>query len=725
MKSKNTVKTTESANTAIDFSDFSQFSPQDIYLNRELTWLDFNRRVLSEAAVVTNPLLERVKFLAIVSSNLDEFFMKRIGGLKQQVAAQMTALSVDGRSAQEQIDACYAVVGQIEEELNEIWLQLHCELAANGIHILQFADLSSEEKEQMRLYFAQNIYPLLTPQAMDPAHPFPFVSNLSLNLLVSLQYPDSERSSIARVKIPVGQGTARFVEVASNSENPQIRKFLPLEDLILANLDLLFPEMQVIAADLFRVTRNAITEKSEDKAQDLLLLIKDELLERHTAPIVRLQYCEGILPVHKGMLAAELRLDEEKDTFASRTLALKDLFEIYALERADLKFPPHYPEEQENFIGEDNIFHAIRKSGPFLVQHPYESFSSTVERLLADAAQDPKVIGIKMTLYRTSADSKIIEHLLDASRNGKQVTVVVEVKARFDESANIRWAQRLEEAGIHITYGIVGLKTHSKLIYIIRHDYDGLRRYAHIGTGNYHSGTARQYADFGLFTADRQIGADLTELFNYLTTGYTPNRKYQKILPAPRHLKQALIDKIRREAELAKNGKTAKIRFKCNALEDKDLVDELYRASQAGVQIELLVRDTCRIVAGRAGLSENISVLSIVGRFLEHGRIYYFYNDGQEEFFIGSADLMHRNLESRVEVLVQIEKPELQLKLAHYLDVQFSETVGAWQMLPDGSYERRKNTENQEHCQEIFIKEAKSRAKSASQIRHRKTKSLT
>lgn len=696
--------------------------PQSIYLNRELTWLDFNSRVLQQANDPHNPLLERLKFLAIVHANLDEFFMKRIGGLKQQIGANLTSLSADGRTPQTQITQAYAKIETLIRQMHKIWQILQNQLKKNHIEITRFAQLNPEQQNTLRQFFIANLYPLITPQAIDPAHPFPFVSNLSLNLLIKLRYPDKNRTSMARVKVPVGQGGKRFIHVPTEDESTQL---ITLEDLLISNLDLLFPNMIVEKVDLFRVTRNAVTEKNEEKAEDLLELIEDELRERRFAPIVCLEYASGIDPIHKGMLAAELNLNEDKDTFEVQGLiAKRDLLELHGLNRPDLKDPPHTPLDHEHLHGEDNIFHAIRRSGPFLIQLPYESFKSSVERFLKDASQDPKVLGIKMTLYRTSADSKIIDYLIDASHNGKQVTVVVEVKARFDESANIRWANHLEEAGIHVTYGIVGLKTHAKLIHVIRQDYDGLRRYAHIGTGNYHSGTARLYSDFGILTAEPEIGEDLTELFNYLTTGYTPNRHYQKILPAPKQMKPALLSYIEREIEQAKAGKKAAICLKTNALEDVDIANKLYQASQAGCRVQLIVRDSCRIIAGVEGLSENISVISIVGRFLEHARVYYFYNQGQEDYFIGSADLMHRNLESRVEILIPICAPHIRHKLNYFLTTQLNDP-SAWHMQPDGSYKRRKNPKHHPSAQQQFIDQANIRYKEASRLRHRKMRSLS
>lgn len=698
--------------------------PAPILLNRELTWLAFNQRVLAEAEKKSNPLLERVKFLSIVNSNLDEFFMKRIGGLKQQVGAGMDALSADGRTAQQQIDECYEVVNDMDNSIHRIWRTLQTELHREQIDILPFKQLQPTQQQQMRTYFYDNIYPLLTPQAMDPAHPFPFVSNLSLNLLVKLGYPseESERFAMARLKVPVGQGSRRFIQI----DNTEGNQFVTLEDLIINNLDVIFPEMTVLSVEIFRVTRNAVTEQDEERAEDLLELIESELRDRRIAPIVRMQYEKGMNSVHKGMLAAELQLDENKDVFEiDGLMAMRDLIELMRIDRRDLKDTPHQPVDNAGLVGEDNIFHAIRRDGPFLIQLPYESFSTSVERFVRDASRDPKVIGIKMTIYRTSSDSKIIEYLVDASRNGKQVTVVVEVKARFDESANIRWANHLEEAGIHVTYGIVGLKTHAKLIYVLRQDYDGLRRYAHIGTGNYHSGTARLYSDMGMLTADPEIGSDLTELFNYLTTGYTPKRHYNKILPAPRHMKKGLLARIEREIKNSNAGKKALIQLKTNALEDIDITKALYRASQAGVKVDLLIRDTCRLVPNIAGLSENIRIISIVGRFLEHTRIFYFYNNGEEEYYMGSADLMKRNLESRVEVITPIDAPPLREQLRRFIDMQLADTQNAWTMQSDGNYVRAESASKQAvTAQNRFIDDANARYKAANRLRLRKTRSI-
>jgi polyphosphate kinase len=502
---------------------------------------------------------------------------------------------------------------------------------------------------------------------------------------------------------------------------------VPIEDVMANNLDLLFPGMIVDACELFCVTRNAITERDEDQADDLLVMIESELRERKVAPIVRLEVEKHMDPIHRGMLAAELGLDEANEVFeVDGMMAMKDLFQIVAINRPDLHEPSHHPLDHPKLNDKRNIFHIIRETGPILLQHPYESFATSVERFVLEASLDPKVLAIKMTLYRTSEDSKIIEYLIDAAQNGKQVTVVVELKARFDEAANIRWANRLEEAGIHVTYGVLGLKTHSKVILVVRRDYNGLRRYAHIGTGNYHAGTARLYCDLGLLTCDPAISEDLTELFNYLTTGYVPKRHYRKLLPAPKVLKPGLLARIDREIGHAKAGKPALIQFKMNALEDKEVTAALYRASQAGVQVDLIVRDTCRLRPGIPGISENVRVISIVGRFLEHTRIFHFRNGGNEEYFIGSADCMKRNLESRVEVVAPVDTPELQRELRQILDIQLNDRRSAWDMQPDGTYIQRIPGEGDDprSSQQMLMDLAERRQKEALRLKKRKPKGI-
>jgi polyphosphate kinase len=674
--------------------------------------------VLHEAQDDRTPLLERLKFFSIVSSNIDEFFMKRIGGLKQQVGAGVTDRTVDGHTPQQQIDECCAVVREIELQQDELMPLLLRHLAEKQIELLSPSDLPKKEQEYLREHYLENIYPLVTPQAVDPAHPFPFISNLSINLFVTLRYEDDDDLQFSRVKIPLSPTVPRFLQL------PGSLRFVTIEDVIATNLDLLFPKMVVESCERFFVTRNANTERDETSADDLLELIESELRERKFAPIVRMVVQGSMDATHKGMLAAELGLDPEFDVFATTSLLRKrDLLALSILDVAELRDPPHHPVEHPRLHGTANIFHAIREHGSILLHHPYQSFSSSVERFLKEASEDPKVQAIKITLYRTSSDTRVVEYLIDAARNGKQVAVVVELKARFDEEANIRWASRMEEVGIHVTYGVVGLKTHCKLTLVVRQDYNGLRRYAHVGTGNYHAGTARIYADLGLLTADTTIGKDLTELFNYLTTGYTPKRDYRKILPAPKVLKRELLAKIEREIANHNKKSPGLIQFKTNALEDIDIARALYQASQAGVRVDLIVRDTCRLRPGIVGLSENIRVISVVGRFLEHGRIYYFRNGSNEEYLIGSADLMKRNLENRVEAVVPVDDPSLCRELREVLDVYLSDQRSAWEMRQDGSYiQRRSDDPLEQGSQQKLIRVTDERVRDATRLKKRKPK---
>lgn len=692
-----------------------------LYLNRELTWLEFNRRVLHEAEDPRNPLLERLKFLAIVSSNLDEFFMKRIGGLKQQLGAGMSIKTVDGRTPKEQIAACYEVVRQQEIAQRDVFQQLRSELGAHGIEIVSYDGLSREDTDFLRAHFHDNVYPLITPQSIDPAHPFPFISNLSLNLLVQVRFPNQEgRTSLARIKVPTGENLPRFIQL------PNRNHFVPIEEVLRSNLDMLLPEMVVNSVYMFRVTRNANTERNEEHADDLLSMIESELRDRRFAPIVRLQIQGDMDETSRGMLAAELGLNESEDVFnaGGDMLAMRDLFQLVGIDIPELHDEPFQPVDHPCLAEGSNIFHLIRERGPFLLQHPYESFGTSVERFLKEAGTDPKVRAIKMTLYRTSSDTKVIEHLVRAARNGKQVAVVVELKARFDEAANIRWAARMEEAGIHVTYGVVGLKTHSKIVLVVRNDYNGLKRYLHIGTGNYHAGTARLYSDLGILTNDQDLGRDATELFNYLTTGYTPERYYRKLLPAPKVLKVALLARIDRECKLHTAEKPGLIQFKMNALEDVDITRALYKASQVGVRVDLIVRDTCRFRPGVPGVSESARVISVVGRFLEHTRIYYFQNGGDEEYFIGSADCMKRNLESRVEVVTPVIGDSLRAELRSMMDSQLGDYRNGWEMQPGGEYIKREPRSDAEQfsSQQQLMERAKQRVKQATRYQSGKTR---
>ncbi len=700
--------------------DFNLTGPE-YFLNRELTWLNFNFRVLHEAEDERTPLLERVKFLAIVGSNIDEFIMKRIGGLKQQVGAGVQESTADGRTPEEQIDACYSLIRKLEACQRKTLRSVLKELKEHDLVVTTYESVGKKGQQFLRDHYLENIFPLVTPQATDPAHPFPFISNLSLNLLVGLRHPKEAGQLLARVKVPVGAGVSRFIKL------PDKNTYVTLESVMAGNLDLLFPGMEIDSCEEFRVTRNANTLMDEETADDLLALIEGGLRERKFAPVVRLEVDLGISPLHRGRLAAELGLDEQEDVFEVKgMLALRDLMELTSIRDPELHDAPHQPANHPTLEHTDSIFHLIRDNGPIMVHHPYESFATSVERFLGEASIDPKVRAIKMVLYRTSAESKAIDYLIDAARNGKQVAVVVELKARFDEEANIRWANRLEEVGVHVTYGVVGLKTHCKAVLVVRQDYDGLKRYAHVGTGNYHAETARLYSDLGLFTCDAEIAEDLTELFNYLTTGYKPKRRIQKLLPAPKVLKQALLSKIEREIERHSEESPGLLQFKMNALEDVDVTRALYRASQAGVKVDLIIRDSCRLRPGVPGLSENVRVVSIVGRFLEHCRVFYFKNGDDPEYYIGSADCMKRNLQSRVEILAPVEDEELRAQLRFLLDTQLNDTRGAWDMDADGSYVQRVPSDPDQamHSQQALAEWSRKRYRDARRLRRRKTRGI-
>ncbi len=686
------------------------------FLNRELTWLEFNRRILHEAEDERTPLLERLKFIAIVSANLDSFFMKRIGGFKQQIGAGMRELTLDGRTPHQQVSECHQVIRDINAHKNEVLEKILALLSHKGIVIESYATLTAREKIYLREYFYARVFPLLTPQSVDPAHPFPFVSNLSLNLLVTLRYSKARDVSVARIKVPVGLGTPRFIRVGKGDH------FIPIEALIIHNLDILFPDMHIVTCELFRVTRNANTEKDEDQAEDLMAMIESELKERKFAPIVRLEIAQGMVALHRGRLAAELELDEDNDVFeVDGMLAMRDLSELANLDYVKLHDPHHSPIDHPLLKPLRNIFHIIRDTGSILLQHPYESFASSVERFLREAAIDPKVRGIKMTLYRTGTKSSVIDSLILAAQKGKQVAVVIELKARFDEAANIQLAERMEQVGIHVTYGVIGLNTHCKVIMVVRQDYNGLRRYLHIGTGNYNAETARIYSDIGLLTCDETIGQDISELFNYLTTGFMNNRTFKKLSPGPRLLKNTLLQGVEREiAHSLQQSGGGLIQFKMNSLEDGDVVRALYRASQAGVRIDLIVRDTCRLRPGIPGLSDNIRVVSIVGRVLEHARVYYFRNGGAEVYYLSSADAMKRNLEARVEILCPIEVPDLMQELRTILDTQLYDRCAGWDMKSDGSYSQRTCLADETPCgtHQLMIEQAEKRHKAAAKEKH-------
>ena len=545
------------------------------------------------------------------------------------------------------------------------------------------------------------------------------MSNLSLNLFVGLEESSQSYPAMARVKVPVGAGIPRFMKLEDSNT------FVPLESVMANNLDMLFPGMEVTNWALFRVTRNANTEVFEEHAEDLLAGIETGLRERRFAPIVRVEVSDGMDPFYRGKVAAELGLDEHADVYErGKLLQLADLMEIAGLEQPELRDVPHHPVDHPMLAGERSMFHTIREEGPILLHHPYHDYSRSVERLLKEASTDPKVRAIKMTFYRTSAESKAINYLIDAAMNGKQVAAVMEIKASFDERANIAWANRLGAAGIHVTYGVVGLKTHCKAILIVRDDYDGIRRYAHLSTGNYNADTARLYSDVGLLTCDGKIGADLTELFNYLTTGFKPKRKYSKIQPAPKGLERFLVSRIDAARKAHRKSSPSRIQFKMNALEDPTITRALYRASAAGVRIDLLIRDTCRLRPGILGLSEHVRVQSTVGRFLEHTRTYYFEIEGEAEYYISSADCMSRNLRHRVEILTPIEAPQLREQLRLMLDLQLEDECSAWDMRADGSYVKRDScdAEGPAGSQEHMIEWAVESLRKATRLKRRKAK---
>lgn len=677
-----------------------------LYLNRELTWLAFNRRVLAEAENESIPLLERIKFLSIFDSNLDEFFMKRIGGLKQQVGAGMTTLTVDGRTPQQQIDECHDQINEALADRVLISRELLQNLASNGIRVESFATLDVDARKLLREYYQTQILPLVTPLAIDEAHPFPFISNLSINLLLQVHDPSEDDPHLVRIKAPTSANTPRFVRVGDDD------RFVRLEEIIAGNLDLLLPGARILAVGFFRVTRNAIVERDEELANDLLEMIEAELLDRRFAPVVRLEVSPNMPTEFRELLARELSLTGPEDIFEiADILGVRSIMQLAGLDRAELKFPPFEPANPPRLARANSVFDELDKNGPLLVNHPYQSFDLSAMRMLKEAVSDPSVLAIKTTVYRTSEESEIIPLLIKAVTNGKQVAVVVELQARFDEAANIRWANRLEEAGIHVSYGVVGYKTHTKATLVLRQAAERkLVRYVHIGTGNYNSVTARLYCDFGLLTSSAEIGADTTELFNLLTSGSLSGRKYSKLLVSPLVMKQALLGKIQREIAHQQANGNGCLQLKTNALEDADIVRALYDAARNGVMIDLIVRDSCRIRPGLRGLSENVRVISVLGRFLEHTRCYYFHNNGNEEFYIGSADLMNRNLEDRVEALVPIEDPTLQAELRRFLDLQLNDSCGAWDLQSDGSYIRRTPEADAIHSQQALLERSHSNA---------------
>ncbi|WP_287130999.1 polyphosphate kinase 1 [Candidatus Cyanaurora vandensis] len=650
------------------------------YINRELSWLSFNERVLAEAQDPRTPLLERLKFLAIYGSNLDEYFMLRVSGIKRQLATGVTSKTPDGLTPDQQLQQINQRLTVLGVAQYQCYQDLLPELAAQAIEVLNYEQLTESDRQYLHTYFQEQIFPVLTPLGVDPAHPFPYLSNLSLSLAVAVV--DAQGSHrLARIKVPHGL-LERFVPVG----RPLV--FLPLEQLIAAHLDSLFPGMVVRAVHVFRVTRNADIEIQEDEAEDLLLTIEQELRRRRFGEVVRLEV-DPLMPQElRQQLMEALDLEGQ---FVYAVPGLLDVSSLFALTRLDfphLKETPFVPHTPLRFAEAENIFEAI-KAGDVLVHHPYHNFATTVERFIHAAVQDPQVLAIKQTLYRTGgADSAMIQGLIEAAENGKQVAVLVELKARFDEANNITWARALENAGVHVVYGLVGLKTHCKVALVVRREAQGLRRYIHIGTGNYNSKTARLYTDVGVFTCDPEIGADATDLFNYLT-GYSSFHTYRRLLVAPVTMRTRLVDLIQREMDLHTHEQPGYIALKMNSLVDPAMIALLYTAAQRGVRIDLIIRGICCLRPGVAGLSEQIRVISIVGRFLEHARILHFRNGGADEVYIGSADWMTRNLDKRVEVLVPIGEPTIKEHLMHYLHLSLKDNRQAWALQPDETYRRR------------------------------------
>jgi polyphosphate kinase len=675
--------------------------PADRFLDRELSWIAFNSRVLELAQDETLPLLERVRFLAIFASNLDEFFMVRVAGLKRRIAAGVAVPSASGLNPRNVLTRSLEATQDLMVRHAETYhSHLVPALAAEGIELLHWDSLRPSEQEQISALYRDRVFPVLTPLAVDPAHPFPYISGLSLNLALVMRNPATGKDHFARVKVP--PIINRWMEADPG-------RFVPLEEVIAAHLDLLFPGMEVIAHHAFRVTRNEDLEVEEDDAENLLKALEKELLRRKFGPPVRLEVEASIDEDVLDLLVSELGVRADEVIRLKGPLDLRSLNEIADLDRPELRYDPFVPGTHQHLAEVEtakpaDLFSALRKRD-VLVHHPYDSFATSVQRFIEQAAADPHVLAIKQTLYRTSGDSPIIDSLVDAARAGKQVLVLVEIKARFDEQANIRWARKLERAGCHVVYGLVGLKTHCKLALVVRDEADGLRRYAHIGTGNYNPKTARLYEDFGLLTSDPAITHDLTDLFNNLS-GFAQDFSYQQLLVAPAGLRDGIVQRIDDEIAHHRAGRPASIRIKVNSLVDEAVIDKLYEASRAGVEVDLIIRGICTLRPGVEGLSENIRVRSILGRFLEHSRVYWFGGGGEPQAWIGSADLMHRNLDRRVEVLVRVPSTEHTQALGDLLARSADPETTSWHLGGDGSWTRHVGSSN---LQTVLIDRARSR----------------
>ncbi|WP_353066071.1 RNA degradosome polyphosphate kinase [Arcanobacterium hippocoleae] len=696
--------------------------PEGRFADRELSWLAFNERVLEQAEDPDLPLLERAWFLAIFASNLDEFYMVRVAGLKARIEAGVAMTKSSGLAPRQVLDGINERTHELMERHAKVFAtDVQPKLAEVGIHLRHWHQLGALEQERLQKFYRQQIFPVLTPLAVDPAHPFPYISGLSLNLAVILQNPKTGKELFARVKVP--SLLPRFIAV--DSEGRPYRpeevplnaaggtEFVPLEEVIGAHLSTLFPGMEVLDYSTFRVTRNEDLEVEEDDAENLLKALEKELKKRKFGPAVRLEVAQSMSDHVLALLMKELQVRDADVFRLPEPLDLTGLNEIHDLDRPHLKYEKFVPvtprgfAEYESATAQD-VFESIARHD-ILVQHPYDSFSTSVQQFIQQAAKDPKVLAIKQTLYRTSGDSPIVDALIKAANAGKQVLAVVEIKARFDEQNNIEWARKLEKAGVHVVYGIVGLKTHCKLCLVVRQEEDGLRRYCHVGTGNYNPKTARGYEDIGYFTADREVGQDLTRLFNQLS-GYSPKANFHRLLVAPVGVRDGIIECIKQETKNKLAGKDAWIRLKANAVVDERIIDALYRASQAGVPVEIQVRGICCLRAGIPGLSENIKVRSVLGRFLEHSRVYAFHNDGDPKVFIGSADLMHRNLDRRIEALITILDPQMKSFLIDLVAVACADTTASWHLEPDGwvRVAHDANGKPLVHVQDLLMKRARS-----------------
>jgi polyphosphate kinase len=674
--------------------------PADRFLDREISWLQFNERVLGLAQDSTLPLLERARFLAIFASNLDEFFMVRVAGLKRRIATGLALRSASGLEPREVLEEISLAAHELMARQARIFMgDVRPALDEEGITLVRWDELSPSEQEMLGVMFREQVFPVLTPLAVDPAHPFPYISGLSLNLAVVVVNPKTEIEQFARVKVP--PLLPRFVPIESQGVTPSTidpsvadpykARFVPLEDLIAAHLEYLFPGMEVRQHHTFRVTRNEDLEVEEDDAENLLHALEKELTRRRFGPPVRLEIAEDMDDHVLDLLVRELGINESEVYHLPAPLDLTGLNMIADLDRSELRYPAFVPKTHRDLnvvetASASDVFAAVR-ARDVLLHHPYDSFSTSVQAFVEQAAADPRVLAIKQTLYRTSGDSPIVDALVDAAEAGKQVLAIVEIKARFDEQANISWARKLEQAGVHVVYGIVGLKTHAKLCLVVRQESDGLRRYCHIGTGNYNPKTARLYEDFGLLTCDEEVGEDLTRLFNQLS-GYAPRTRYKRLLVAPRSLRAGLLDLIAKEQSHHEEGRPAHIRIKMNSIVDEQLIDALYRASQAGLPIDIVVRGICAIRPGVPGLSETIRVHSVLGRFLEHSRVIHFMGGGEPVCVIGSADLMHRNLDRRVEALVRISDEGHVDWLRTLLEMEADDATSSWHLEADGSWTR-------------------------------------